>query len=559
MKSKSITVLVVSGGSFQGLTVIKGLRYSDSVRIIMTDSSNENIGEYFVDDFYIVPKVEKKEQFLESLLKICIKEEVDIIIPSTNIELLLLAENLELFKAKNIQVAVSDLNLLNIVRNKLFLYRFLTEKKFPVLPILDVRDNNLKFPVLGKPIYGWGSKDMIILNSPNEIYKYKLSELKKNYVWQPYLKNYDEFSIDCAINFEGKISEFVMRRRVKTVGGFAVITEGESDSKLAEMAVKLLNLIKIEGGRGIFNIQILKKGHKYFVSDINPRIGTSAVFAYKLGINFPLFLCSYIDPEVYNKPQTIPEAKRIKMVRYLEEFWIEKENSNEIKGIVFDLDDTLINQKQWIMDKLEILWSQFRNVLPAKREFLSSTIRIIEEGNRSKVFDALSVEFKFSHSLKEKLIRTYRGIEPQNCPLFPDVLLALEKLKEMGFKLALLTDNPPESQKQKIKICNLEKIFDVIVYSREINQEKPSKAAFTEVARLLKMPEQSLIMVGDNLYKDIVGSLEANYRYAFWIVRDGTFFNFDEKLFSRFCTKEYKYTRSNSLKCLPWSLSKDCC
>ncbi len=556
MKSKSLTVLVVSGGSFQGLTVIKGLRYSDSVRIIMTDSSDENLGRYFVDCFYRVPEVAKKEQFLESLLGICNKEKVDIIIPSTNIELLLLAENLELFIVKNIRVAVSDLNLLTIVSNKLSLYRFLTERKIPVLPILDIRDNNLKFPIIGKPVYGWGSRDMIILISPKEMYKYKFSVLKKDYVWQPYLKDYDEFSIDSAIDFEGNISEFVIRQRVKTVGGFAVITEGKSDSMLKKMSAKLLNLIKSEGGRGIFNIQILRKGHKYFVSDINPRIGTSAVFAYKLGINFPLFLCSAINQKVYNKPQSVPKAKKIKMVRYLEELWIEKENPAEIKGIVFDLDDTLINQKIWIISKLEALWSKFISILPEKEEFLLKAIQIIEEGNRSKVFDALSQEFHFTNDTRKRLIEDYRKIEPEHCPLFPDALPTLKELKRIGFKLALLTDNPPESQKQKIKVCNLDKIFDLIIYTRELNQEKPNKIVFNEAARLLKIPVNNLIMVGDHLYKDIVGALEANYRTAYWLVRNGIFLNFEQRLFDKLFGERYNFKKINNLRHLLWVLER---
>ncbi len=550
---KKFNVLVVSGGSFQGLTLIKGLKYSDSVRIIMCDSSNENINKYFVDSFYVVPEVSKKEHFINSLLRICEKEKISIIFPSTDIELLPLAENLKLFKDRKITVAVSNPDFLNIARNKRSLYKFLTENKFPTLPILDIAVNNLKFPILGKPLFSWGSKGVIVLNSRDEMRKYKLSELKNNFVWQPYLKDFEEYSIDCALNFDGTISEFVIRLRLKTVGGFAVIAENVHDTKLEEMINKFLILIRSKGARGILNIQVLKKGSKYFFSDVNPRIGTSAVFSYKLGINFPLFMCSYINPEIYNiQPRFSQKSKKVKMVRYLEEFWIEKENRNKVKAIVFDLDDTLINQKLWISDKLEILWSKFSNILPKKRDFLLKAIQIIEEGNRDKVFDALSQEFNFSDDFKKKLIKTYRKIEPQNCPLFSDVLPTLKGLKKIGFKLALLTDNPPESQKQKVRICNFNKLFDLIIYSRELSQEKPSKIVFKEVAKLLKTPEQSLVMVGDNLYKDMIGSLAANYKLAYWIVREGTFYNFEQRLFDKLVEHKYNYRKINDLRHLLW-------
>lgn len=548
MKSEHLNVLVVSGGSFQGLTLIKGLRYSDSVRIIMADSSSENVGKYFVDIFYVVPEVSKKKQFLNALLKICKKEHINLIIPSTDIELPVLAESLTLFEEKNIFVAVSTKDFLTCTRNKLSLYRFLVEENFPALPLLNIKDNALKFPIIGKRLEGWGSRGILILNSYEEMSKHNLSELTLNYIWQPYLKDIDEYSIDCAINFDGTISEFVIRQRLKTIGGFAVVAENVHNSAIGKMIKDFLNIIKLKGARGIFNIQILKHGSRYFFSDINPRIGTSALFSYKLGINFPLFLCSYINPEAYSLHSHIQKSKKVKMVRYLEEFWIEKIDFNGINAFVFDLDDTLINQKLWISDKIEILWSKFSHVLPERKEFLLKALQIIEEGNRGKLFDALSQEFSLSDHFKEELINTYRRIEPYNCPLFPDVLETLQKLRQMGFKLALLSDNPPQSQRQKVKVCNLEKLFDVIVYSRELGEEKPSDSVFKMVAKLLKTPAKSLAMVGDNLYRDIGGALDSGYGIAFWLCRRGTFFNFEEELFNKFSEDKYKFFKIQNLK-----------
>lgn len=554
MRTKILNVMVVSGGSFQGLTVIKGLRYSDLINIVMVDNSTENITKYFVDTFYEIPSVNRKKQFIKSLIKISKKENISLIIPSTHIELAALSENLELFNKKNIYVAISDFEFIRIASNKNSLYKFLKKEGFSILPVLNIKNKNLRFPIIGKPHFSWGGKGIIILDTRRDLDNYEISELKREYVWQPYLKDYDEYSVDCALNFDGSLSEIIIRHRLKTISGFAVICENVNDTKLQRMIERLLKIIRTRGARGIFNIQVLKNGSKYYLSDFNPRIGTSAVFSYNFGINLPLFLCSYINPDVYPRLQITSRTKKIKMVRYLEELWIEKEDPNKIKGIVFDLDDTLINQKQWMMDKLDNLWSKFRNVLPKKREFLLSAIQIIEEGNRSKLFDALSEEFDFSNSFKEKLINIYREIEPQNCPLFPDVLPTLKELKKMDFKLALLTDNPPKSQKQKIRVCNLEEFFDVIVYSRELKHEKPSKAVFKEVSKKLKIPEKSLIMVGDNLYKDIIGSLKSNYKSAYWIVREGTFFNFEQRIFDKLLRNRYDFKNINDLRHILWSL-----
>jgi HAD superfamily hydrolase (TIGR01549 family) len=521
MDLKYLNVLVVSGGSFQGLSVIKGLRYSESVHIIMADSSGENIGKYFSDKFYLVDKIKEKERFVK----------------------------------RGIHVAVSNPDILDVLRNKTLLYSFLAEKKFPLLPVLDISDKNINFPVLGKPLYSWGGRGIIVLQSKNELQNYHFPDLKANYVWQRCLKDFNEYSIDCAIDPEGKISELVVRMRLKTVGGFAAITENVHEPIIEKIVDSFLRLITPLGARGILNMQVMRKGHDYYISDVNPRIGTSAVFGYEQGINLPLFFCSFEKPEIY-PPELLSKNrdKKVKMVRYLEEFWIERNDSNKVKAIVFDLDDTLINQKIWIFDKLEILWSEFRDTLPGKEKFLSRAVQIVEEGNRSRIFDALSQEFRFSDGLKEKLIETYRQLQPQNCPLFPDVLPTLARLRECGFQLALLTDNPPETQKQKIETCNLEKLFDTIVYSRDINLEKPDTAVFKEVSRRLNVSEQYLVMVGDNLYKDVIGSLDSGYRTAYWLSREGTFFNFEQKMLERLFKVKYDFIKINNLRYLMWSL-----
>jgi FMN phosphatase YigB (HAD superfamily) len=524
----------------------------------MADSSYENVGKYFVDRFYVVHKAGDKRRFIGSLLEICKREEVEVIIPSTETELMPLAENLKIFNDRNINVAVSDPDFLDIVKNKRSLYEFLAENMLPALPLLDITDSTLKHPVIGKPIYGFGGRGVLFFNSYDEMLEHNINDLKENFVWQPLLSDFEEYSADFAIGFDEKTLGPVIRLRTGTVGGFAAVAEGAVVPEIREIVDTFLGLSIDKGARGIFNIQVLKKGSDYYVSDVNPRIGTSAVFGYNMGVNFPLFLCSGINPDIYAPPSSPGySSERLKMVRYLEELWIEKEIPEEIAAIVFDLDDTLINQKIWIADKLEILLSMLGDVLPEQREFLSSAFQIIEEGNRSRLFDALSERFQFSDNLRLKLIETYRQITPPSCPLFPDVLPVLKELKGSGFKLALLTDNPPDSQREKVRVCNLDKIFDTIVYSEELSPGKPDRTVFEEVGNRLKTHGHSMIMVGDNLYKDVIGALDAGYRSAYWLTREGTFFNFDQTLLDRIFKERHNFKKIDNLRYLLWSLLED--
>jgi len=68
--------LVVSGGGFQGLTLLKGLRESGSVRIIVADSYEQNVGRYFANRAYTVPPIAETDAFVGALLEICREEGV---------------------------------------------------------------------------------------------------------------------------------------------------------------------------------------------------------------------------------------------------------------------------------------------------------------------------------------------------------------------------------------------------------------------------------------------------------------------------------------------------
>jgi HAD superfamily hydrolase (TIGR01509 family) len=210
------------------------------------------------------------------------------------------------------------------------------------------------------------------------------------------------------------------------------------------------------------------------------------------------------------------------MVRHLSETWIEEPESVDVDGIVFDLDDTLLDHKHWILSKLELVLDD-----------VQAALRILEEGNRSHLFDALAEELQLSPATRDQLIARYRAVEPSEARLFPEVRVVLEDLAASGYRIALVTDNPPASQRAKLRLAGLEPLFDAVVYTRELGAEKPDPSGFRAAADQLGLAPERLASVGDNPYRDAVGALAAGYRCAFWLSRPGTFINADPAIVSR--------------------------
>ena len=537
--SSLINVLVISGGGFQGLAVVKGLLQAGNIRVVVADCYEENIGRYLAHRSYVVPLLAQAEELHKALLRICKAEDIRVIIPSTELELEFLAVRRRDFEARGIQVAVSSKEFLQSVCNKERLYELLKDEKLAGPKGINLGAGKTSYPILGKPKSGWGGKGQIVIHAAGELKHHALDELRKGYVWQPFLRKFVEYSADFAIGFAGHISEICLRERVRVSGGFAIVARERRDASVTRLVTRFARMAARRGGLGIFNVQVIRAGGRCFISDVNPRIGTSAVFNYGMRVNLPAFVCSSGNrPDGGRRPAT---RKSVTMVRYLEELFVQDERLDGIRGVVMDLDDTLINQKRWILDKLRGVHARFRSKLPAKEMFLARAMAILEEGNRSKLIDALCEAFHLGPGLREHLIQAYREFRPTNGHVFADVQPVLSELKRRGYKLAILTNNPPESQRQKIAACGLAKYFDAVVYARELGAEKPDARGYRHVASQLKLSPGKLVMVGDHLYGDIGGALNSGYGHAFFITRPGGFHNFDPGIFAEVsgCTDDF--------------------
>jgi len=82
----------------------------------------------------------------------------------------------------------------------------------------------------------------------------------------------------------------------------------------------------------------------------------------------------------------------------------------------------------------------------------------------------------------------------------------LKKLKQLGFKIAILSDLMTEIQTKKLHRLKIYPYIDVLVTSEEIGVEKPNPAMFLRVLNKMELLPNEAIMVGDSLERDIEGA-----------------------------------------------------
>lgn len=172
---------------------------------------------------------------------------------------------------------------------------------------------------------------------------------------------------------------------------------------------------------------------------------------------------------------------------------------------VFDLDDTLYEEKMFVLSGFKIV-----------SEFLSSTFRsqssdiyqaLINEFEikREHVFDRLLQKFGlYSKSLVRKCVAIYRAHSPQ-IQLFPEALDCLQRLS--SYPIYVVTDGNKLVQKRKFLALHLEHYVKkcLCTYTYGLKYSKPSPYCFEKICEWEKVSPKKVVYVADNPNKDFVG------------------------------------------------------
>lgn len=537
------TILITCGGGLQGETLIKELDELEEVSIHVCDIYEQNIVRYLTPFYTVSPKVSNEKNYEDFLLNYATENKIDYIIPSTVYDLVPLSKLKDKITA---HVAVSNENFLKIALNKRKTYQWLASKEIPTFNILATTEIASHFPVIGKEEENFGGKGIVVINNIEDLEKIPAEKLE-HLVWTVYLTNVEEFSVDFCINFNEEISAPVVRKRERVSGGFSVImkhVEEYENVEIFDLISKLLPLIQAEGGLGLFNVQILQVGEKLYVSDINPRMGTSAVVGQYVGNN----LCAHLLEK--SMKRCYGRSNQIRVIRTLEEKIVPQLSLTHVKGIVFDLDDTLIDHKNWIKHKLIQTADAFKNEIADKNQFIDYAYLLVDEGKSFILFDEICRYFKME-DVKVSMIDFYRNYVPTTISVYNDVADSLKYISEK-YTLAILTDNPVKGQQQKISVFPFSHFFNEVIYTNEFGAEKPASKAFLKACKKMNLSPDNTVMVGDNFHRDIKGALNAGFAFAFQIKRRDTLFNTSSAHYT--LAEKQNFLAIENLKELAWYL-----
>ena len=190
-----------------------------------------------------------------------------------------------------------------------------------------------------------------------------------------------------------------------------------------------------------------------------------------------------------------------------------------VKGIVFDLDDTLYDYsilepkaaeavKEYAAEKLCIKKSVFDDVLREAKCAVKKQLHDSASGHNRLLYYQKVLELLNYTSVSEALVmeELYWSYMLEHMELREGAEELLEYCSRNGMKIGICTDLTAQIQLRKVQKLGLEKWLDCLVTSEEAGKEKPAPVMFQLCLDKMKLDSREVLFVGDSYERDVEGA-----------------------------------------------------
>lgn len=185
-----------------------------------------------------------------------------------------------------------------------------------------------------------------------------------------------------------------------------------------------------------------------------------------------------------------------------------------IKAIVFDLDDTLISEEDYIRSGYKAVAHRLCQKYPGKSSGVNDPLEetacfreLLElyREDPAMVFNRFLEKhgIHFGEQDIRELIAVYREHLPE-ITFFEDVMPVLAMLRKMGIRTGIISDGYTITQENKVRVLGLEKLVDHVILTDRLGRDywKPDTRSFLMMSEELGVLPKELLYVGDNPTKD---------------------------------------------------------
>ncbi len=268
--------------------------------------------------------------YIKQLLSIVKANQVNLLVPTVDLDLKCLAQNKSKFASMGCRVLVSDPGVIDICQDKRKTYKFLLKNNFDTPATASVRTtlknskssivnskSETKFPLFLKPWDGYAGRPNAVVNNRKELLFY--AKRIPNAICQELVEG-AEYTCDVYVDFSMKVRCVVPRKRIEVRAGEVSKGQVVKNARIMSEAVTLVE--KLGAGPGVITLQLFLTGNgKVKYIEINPRFGGGVPLSIKAGANFPKWILQEL---AGRKPNIRPDGFKYNliMLRYDSEVWL---------------------------------------------------------------------------------------------------------------------------------------------------------------------------------------------------------------------------------------------
>lgn len=197
-----------------------------------------------------------------------------------------------------------------------------------------------------------------------------------------------------------------------------------------------------------------------------------------------------------------------------------KKYIKDVDVVIFDLDDTLYPEKQYVRSGYKKIADYMQNVEKMEHKLWEAFLK-----GEPAIDAVLEREGLLTEEIKNKCVKIYRNQVPE-ISFYEGAEELLLELKSEGKRLAVITDGRPEGQRAKIKALNLEGYFEKIIITDElggIEYRKPNEKAFVLMREFFDSEYEKMIYIGDNPKKDFQAPEKLGMKSVHIVNTDGLY------------------------------------
>lgn len=193
-----------------------------------------------------------------------------------------------------------------------------------------------------------------------------------------------------------------------------------------------------------------------------------------------------------------------------------------IKAVIFDLDDTLISEKEYVKSGFKEVAKKISEEYKLDKNKIYGILLNEFEEDPNNVFNRVlnKLNISYKNEYIKFLVNTYREHKP-DIKLYDDARYIIDTLYKNDIKLGIITDGYKITQRNKLEALNIYKYFEYIVVTDELGRKywKPHSKSYEIIKDKLKIDYEDMIYVGDNVLKDFVTANKLGI-YTILIKRD---------------------------------------